>query len=112
MQAEKSLPKTVIAVVGDTGSGKSCLMNALLDHADILPTSGMRACTAVVVEISNNPLSSSYEADIEFLLEKVGLGIVLNVKDFISVGENGCSLRGLPCIICIYSCDETIYSTE
>jgi GTPase SAR1 family protein len=65
------MPQTIIAVVGDTGSGKSSLMNALLDHADILPTSGMRACTAVVVEITNNRLNNNYEADIEFLSEKV-----------------------------------------
>lgn len=63
------MPKTVIAVVGDTGAGKSSLMNAVLDHAAILPTSGMRACTAVVVEISQAE-GSQYEADIEFLSEK------------------------------------------
>ena len=65
------MPSTVIAVVGDTGAGKSSLMNAVLDHAAILPTSGMRACTAVVVEINNNPHSLYYEADIDFLSEKV-----------------------------------------
>jgi predicted GTPase len=63
-------PKTVIAVVGDTGAGKSSLMNAVLDHAAILPTSGMRACTAVVVEISEST-SGLFEADIEFLSEGV-----------------------------------------
>ncbi|XP_052232376.1 uncharacterized protein LOC127845485 [Dreissena polymorpha] len=66
---EKKLifPKTVIAVVGDTGAGKSSLMNALLDHRSVLPTSGMRACTAVVVEVVQNTTSSCFEADIEFL---------------------------------------------
>ncbi|ELU13237.1 hypothetical protein CAPTEDRAFT_212491 [Capitella teleta] len=68
LQSRLEVPKTVIAVVGDTGAGKSSLINAVLDH-DILPTSGMRACTAVVVEISESK-SGSYESDIEFLSEK------------------------------------------
>lgn len=68
-----SLSKTVIAVVGDTGSGKSSLMNALLDQLDILPTSGMRACTAVVVEVVTNTTNNKYEADITFLSREVSL---------------------------------------
>ncbi|XP_045194118.2 uncharacterized protein LOC123549787 [Mercenaria mercenaria] len=69
LDIEKRLqfPKTVIAVVGDTGAGKSSLMNAILDHRSVLPTSGIRACTAVVVEVVNNIASSNFEADIEFL---------------------------------------------
>lgn len=55
---------------GDTGAGKTSLMNALLDHASILPTSGIRACTAVVVEISAAK-DSFYTAEIEFLTEQV-----------------------------------------
>ena len=70
MAKESSLPQTVIAVVGDTGSGKSSLLNSLLEHGNILPTSGMRACTAVVVRISSNESSDSYDADVEFLAEK------------------------------------------
>ena len=64
-------PKTVIAVVGDTGAGKSSLMNALLDHRSVLPTSGIRACTAVVVEVIQNNNSDMLEADIEFLQRRV-----------------------------------------
>ena len=72
-QIEKKLefPKTIIAVVGDTGAGKSSLMNAILDHRSVLPTSGMRACTAVVVEVVENTTSDYLEADIEFLQRKV-----------------------------------------
>ena len=69
------LPKTVIAVVGATGSGKSTLMNSLLDHVNILPTSGMQACTAVVVEVANNSASSDYEANIQFLEKEVTTSI-------------------------------------
>ena len=65
------MPKTVIAVVGGTGEGKSSLMNAVLDHQSVLPTSGIRACTAVVVEVVQNTNKDVYEADIEFLQRKV-----------------------------------------
>jgi len=41
MERESSLPQTMIAVVGDTRSGKSSLLNALLEHGHIFPTSGM-----------------------------------------------------------------------
>ena len=53
MQAA-SLPKTVIGVLGGTGVGKSSMLNALLDEASILPTSGSRGCTAAVVELRYN----------------------------------------------------------
>ena len=48
------LPKTVIGVLGNTGVGKSSLLNSLLDEASILPTSGSRGCTAAVVELKYN----------------------------------------------------------
>jgi hypothetical protein len=35
-------------------SGKSSLLNALLDEAAVLPTSGSRGCTAAVVELVYN----------------------------------------------------------
>ncbi|XP_051872769.1 uncharacterized protein LOC127570897 isoform X2 [Pristis pectinata] len=63
-------PLTYVAVVGDTGSGKSSLLNALLDEEGVLPTSAMRACTAVVVEVSHNTSSCHYRADIEFFSEE------------------------------------------
>lgn len=39
---ERNLPRTVIGVLGNTGVGKSSLLNALLNEASILPTSGSR----------------------------------------------------------------------
>ena len=71
LEEKTTIPKTVIAVVGDTGSGKSSILNALLGHRSVLPTSGIRACTAVVVEIEDNPKNNMFEADIEFLTEQV-----------------------------------------
>ncbi|KAK9402802.1 nuclear GTPase SLIP-GC [Crotalus adamanteus] len=67
LQKATKMPQTHIAVVGNTGAGKSCLLNALLDEEAMLPTSAMRACTAVVVEISRAAGGSPYEADVEFL---------------------------------------------
>ncbi|KAH0617302.1 hypothetical protein JD844_015339 [Phrynosoma platyrhinos] len=67
LQKATKMPQTFIAVVGNTGAGKSCLLNALLDEEAVLPTSDMRACTAVVVEVSRAAGGSPYEAEVEFL---------------------------------------------
>ncbi|KAL5527490.1 hypothetical protein ACEPAG_6281 [Sanghuangporus baumii] len=61
-------PSTMIAVCGATGAGKSSALNAILDD-NIVPTSGMRACTAVVTEISYHN-EKTIEADVSFLSEK------------------------------------------
>ncbi|GLB33731.1 putative dynamin family protein [Lyophyllum shimeji] len=60
-------PTTLIAVCGATGAGKSSILNAVLDDS-IVPTSGMRACTAVVTELAyhNKP---TIDADVSFLSE-------------------------------------------
>ncbi|KZT43419.1 hypothetical protein SISSUDRAFT_693111 [Sistotremastrum suecicum HHB10207 ss-3] len=58
-------PKTMIAVCGATGAGKSSLLNAVLDD-NIVPTSGMRACTAVITEISHHK-KKTIDADVSFL---------------------------------------------
>ncbi|XP_013919469.1 PREDICTED: uncharacterized protein LOC106546979, partial [Thamnophis sirtalis] len=67
LQKATKMPQTHIALVGNTGAGKSCLLNALLDEEAMLPTSAMRACTAVVVEIARGAEGSPYEAEVEFL---------------------------------------------
>ncbi len=59
--------RTVIGVVGNTGAGKSSIINALLDEERLLPTNCMRACTAVITEISYNYENSAYSAQIEFI---------------------------------------------
>lgn len=59
--------KTVIGVVGNTGAGKSSVINAMLDEERLVPTNCMRACTAVVTEISYNYEEAPYRAQIEFI---------------------------------------------
>jgi hypothetical protein len=67
-QAEQT--RTVVGVVGNTGAGKSSVINALLDEERLVPTNCMRACTAVVTEISWNKSQNpqkKYQAEIEFI---------------------------------------------
>ena len=59
--------RTVIGVVGNTGAGKSSVINAMLDEERLVPTNCMRACTAVVTEISYNYEEEPYRAEIEFI---------------------------------------------
>ncbi|KAL4423152.1 hypothetical protein ABPG77_007805, partial [Micractinium sp. CCAP 211/92] len=66
MQERSEMRPVVIGVVGDTGAGKSSCLNALLGEEEVLPQSGMRACTACVVEVSYAP-GAAYTADIEFM---------------------------------------------
>ena len=78
LEKASNVPSTTIGVVGATGSGKSKMMNALLDHANVLPTSCMEACTAVVVQITHNT-APYYDAEIDFLTKEVG-GFMRNCK--------------------------------
>ena len=57
----------MIGVVGNTGAGKSSVINAMLDEERLVPTNCMRACTAVVTEISYNHEEEPYRAHVEFV---------------------------------------------
>ncbi|KAI1810988.1 hypothetical protein GGS20DRAFT_593646 [Poronia punctata] len=70
LQKQAEPTRTVVGVVGTTGSGKSSLINAILDEERIVPTNCLRACTALPIEISYNYSDHSFEryrAEIEFL---------------------------------------------
>ncbi|GJC95569.1 tat pathway signal sequence [Colletotrichum higginsianum] len=72
LRAEYKMPRFVIGVLGDTGSGKSSLINAVLDEERVVPTNCMRACTAVITEISwntNEDPAKKYRAEIEFITQ-------------------------------------------
>ncbi|KAL8765482.1 MAG: hypothetical protein Q9209_007453 [Squamulea sp. 1 TL-2023] len=38
-------PRTIVGVVGNTGAGKSSIINAILDCERLVPTNCMRSCT-------------------------------------------------------------------
>ncbi|EFN59293.1 hypothetical protein CHLNCDRAFT_137642 [Chlorella variabilis] len=69
MQQRSEMRPIVIGVVGDTGAGKSSMLNALLGEEEVLPQNGMRACTACVVEVSYAP-GHAYSAEIEFVTQE------------------------------------------
>ncbi|CAJ2506164.1 Uu.00g002940.m01.CDS01 [Anthostomella pinea] len=63
-------PVTTIGVVGGTGQGKSSVINALADETKLVPTNCVRACTAVITELSWNPSEDPdhrYVAEVEFI---------------------------------------------
>ncbi|KAK6432460.1 hypothetical protein LTR95_011372 [Oleoguttula sp. CCFEE 5521] len=67
-QASKT--RTVVGVVGNTGAGKSSVINAILDEERLVPTNCMRACTAMVTEMSysySKAEGAKYRAEIEFI---------------------------------------------
>ncbi|KAG1892548.1 hypothetical protein F4604DRAFT_1699937 [Suillus subluteus] len=63
----REIDKYVISRARTTGAGKSSILNAILDD-NIVPTSGMRACTAVVTEIAYHA-APTINADVSFLSE-------------------------------------------
>ena len=83
--------QAVIAVVGDSGVGKSSLLNAVLGFDNLIPTSGMEACTAVATEIVYNRSDDPHRrfgATIKYIsLEKWTSDIQAIVEDM--KDENG-----------------------
>ncbi|KAF3912043.1 hypothetical protein ABW21_db0201051 [Orbilia brochopaga] len=61
--------KAVIAFIGESGAGKSTLLNALLDYENMVPTSGIRACTSVATEFRGrtSDMTSKFHAVIEYI---------------------------------------------
>ena len=69
LRAQIAVPSASVVVVGNTGAGKSTLLNALIGEFEVLPTNGMRACTAVIIELSfnENEGGPNYEGSVEFV---------------------------------------------
>jgi len=69
LESKMKMPGCSIVTVGDTGAGKSTLLNALLGETSVLPTNGMRACTASIIEMSfnTNPEGDPYVGEVEFV---------------------------------------------
>ncbi|KAF7908044.1 uncharacterized protein EAF01_003799 [Botrytis porri] len=66
-------PRVLVGVLGYTGSGKSSLINALIDEEMVVPANAMRASTSMVTEISWNDSDDpekAFRAEIEFISEK------------------------------------------
>ncbi|TFY52696.1 hypothetical protein EVJ58_g9869 [Rhodofomes roseus] len=89
--------KTVIAVCGATGSGKSSLINAVLD-LPLVPTDGGQACTSVITEISWHE-DTSFFAEVVFLSEEEWLHelapLLDDLKDTGEPGNTHKDLRAL-----------------
>ncbi|KAI0043424.1 hypothetical protein FA95DRAFT_1630608 [Auriscalpium vulgare] len=58
----------VIGLFGSTGTGKSSLVNAVVE-TKLVPTSGMAACTATVVQVSYHA-DLNVEAEVSFISER------------------------------------------
>ncbi|TGO22096.1 hypothetical protein BPAE_0182g00030 [Botrytis paeoniae] len=108
LQAQVVDTPTIIGVVGNTGAGKSSVINAMLDEERLVPTnwyvsfpveelkclqiSSMRACTAVVTEMSWNSIddpNKKYRAEIEFIQESDWeKDLELSLSELIDVSGN------------------------
>ncbi|XP_048036450.1 nuclear GTPase SLIP-GC-like [Megalobrama amblycephala] len=62
---KKNGNKKIIGILGESGQGKSSLLNAILEKRNLLPSGCFGACTAVITQIEANLTDSNYIADIE-----------------------------------------------
>jgi predicted kinase len=56
----QSNSRTLVALLGESGHGKSTLINALLEEDNTITASSMRACTSVPTEVRFNISHKAY----------------------------------------------------
>ncbi|XP_028927908.1 nuclear GTPase SLIP-GC-like [Ornithorhynchus anatinus] len=81
-----SLEPVYIGLFGSTGSGKSSLLNAIIDKEMFLPVSGESTCTSCLVQVSSG-VSDKYEAKIHLLSEQEWEEELRNLKELIVRNE-------------------------
>ncbi|XP_055008566.1 nuclear GTPase SLIP-GC-like isoform X2 [Boleophthalmus pectinirostris] len=62
----KEEKRELVGVFGQTGAGKSSLINAVIGEKDLLPTGSLSACTTVLIKVETAQ-SKQYEAEIDFI---------------------------------------------
>lgn len=84
LKAQSKPAQVTIGVVGNTGAGKSSIINAILKEERIVPTSCFRACTAVITELAWNDSEipeELYRGEIEFIQPEDWLQELTQLKD-------------------------------
>nr|XP_040045927.1 nuclear GTPase SLIP-GC-like [Gasterosteus aculeatus aculeatus] len=66
----KTDKREVVGVFGQTGAGKSSLINAVIGLKKFLPSGSISACTSVSIKVEANMQNSNYEAIIEFITKE------------------------------------------
>ncbi|KAL2103970.1 hypothetical protein ACEWY4_000838 [Coilia grayii] len=64
---KKPTQKTIFGVFGQTGCGKSSLLNAILGESELLPTGTLEACTSVIIQVEAKTEDNNYRATIDFI---------------------------------------------
>ncbi|KAL2103971.1 hypothetical protein ACEWY4_000839 [Coilia grayii] len=64
---KKPTQKIIIGVFGQTGCGKSSLLNAILGESELLPTGTLEACTSVIIQVEAKTEDNNYRATIDFI---------------------------------------------
>ncbi|XP_015242536.1 PREDICTED: nuclear GTPase SLIP-GC-like [Cyprinodon variegatus] len=59
--------KQLVGVFGKTGSGKTSLINTVIQEKKLLPSGSVDACTSVMIKVEANKCNGKYEAEIEFI---------------------------------------------
>ncbi|XP_075770616.1 nuclear GTPase SLIP-GC-like [Pelodiscus sinensis] len=102
LKESSSLDPICIGLLGNTGTGKSSLLNAIIERQFFLPTSGYQACTSCMVQVSSGR-GQNYEAKIHLLSEEEWREELKNLVEVVGnpdekdsdVDEAGQKLRAL-----------------